>query len=148
MTAAKDRARFASKTVRDSSGCLLWTGSVNKDGYGLFWLNRKYETAHRVAWRWANGSIPEESCVLHRCDTPPCVLPEHLFLGTQQDNVADKVAKTRQARGETSGLAKLTWSEVSLIRRLANQHSRMALARRFNVSKRAIQFIVQGKTWR
>ena len=145
-----DLARFTKQTSATSNGCLVWTGPVNKDGYGLFSLDGKYELAHRVSWQWVHGPIPTEVCVLHECDNPPCVLATHLFTGSQQDNVADKVAKNRQAKHERNGQAKLTLPQAQEIRALYREEefSLSDLAERFGVSKRAILFVIQGKTWR
>jgi len=80
---------------------------VNTYGYGQIRDEQgSYATAHRISWRLHNGDIPAGMCVLHKCDNPRCVRPEHLFLGTQADNIADKVRKGRQARGERHGMAR------------------------------------------
>lgn len=98
--------RFHGKTEPGSvqSGmdtpCTLWTG-LKRHKYGCFHAPHMV-SAHRYAWELAHGPIPDGLCVLHRCDTPACVNPAHLFLGTHADNVADKVAKGRQARGDGS----------------------------------------------
>lgn len=78
-----------------NSGCWLWIGAL-RAGYGNFWYKGKNESAHRVSWLLHNGKIPDEKCVLHKCDMPSCVNPDHLFIGTQRDNVIDAVSKGRQ----------------------------------------------------
>jgi hypothetical protein len=101
----RDRSRFFAKV--DLSGgvdeCRIWTAGTNPSGYGTFWFRGKMEKAHRVAWILKHGSIPTiegwpQVLVLHKCDTPRCVNPRHLFLGTQQDNMRDMVQKGRSKR--------------------------------------------------
>lgn len=79
--------------------CMIWKGYTNKGGYGVKTFQRKHKLLHRVAWEWANGPIPDGANVLHRCDKPACVNPEHLFLGTQADNMRDMYQKGR-SRGQ------------------------------------------------
>lgn len=86
--------RFWSK-VEKAEGCWLWTAYRDDDGYGSIRVGRKAELAHRVAWWLTNGPIPPGLHVLHRCDRPECVNPDHLFLGTQLDNVVDMYRKGR-----------------------------------------------------
>jgi hypothetical protein len=75
--------------------CVEFGGARDPKGYGRKWFRDKVWFAHRVAWVEANGSIPNGMCVLHRCDNPPCINVEHLFLGTKADNLADMRAKGR-----------------------------------------------------
>lgn len=98
--------------------CWTWTACVDKDGYGQIGRDGKLEKAHRVAWGLVNGEIPDGKQILHSCDNPPCCNPAHLFPGTHADNVADKVAKGRQAhvRGEATGNFKLTEELVRELR--------------------------------
>lgn len=101
MTAAD---RIAAGLERKPNGCLEWTGLTNAKGYGRTSLNGKPDLTHRVAWILANGPIPDGLHVLHHCDNPPCGETEptegypegHLFLGTNDDNVADMDAKGRR----------------------------------------------------
>ena len=106
------------------SGCILWNGRLNTQGYGIINLDktRKKLLAHRAAYLIANGPFDKSLHVLHHCDTPKCVNHKHLFLGTQQDNMADKVSKNRQLRGKTSPLAKLTDALVLEIRQRWQDH--------------------------
>jgi hypothetical protein len=77
-------------------GCQIWTGDVDQNGYGKLRVDGKYIGAHRASWIAAEGSIPSGLFVLHRCDLPPCINFDHLFLGTQSDNIADYWAKRRR----------------------------------------------------
>ena len=93
--------RFWGKVKKRSSGCWEWQAGRDGSGYGLFWHpeRKKNVGAHRVAYELANGVPPGNMFVLHSCDNPLCVNPDHLSLGTLQDNVDDMVAKNRQAKG-------------------------------------------------
>lgn len=138
---------FVSKTP---TGCWLWNGSLNNVGYGQIGVGfRQPNTlAHRVSWRIHFGNIPHGANVLHRCDTPSCVNPDHLFLGTQMTNMLDCKAKGRTTAGERNTQAKLTRADVVSIRRLAAAGLSLAsIARKFNVSGGNISMIVSGKRW-
>ena len=88
--------------VEPNTGCWLWTAGINREaGYGRLRVDGVRMVAHRYSWEMHVGPIPEGMRVLHRCDTPTCVNPGHLFLGTQADNVADSVQKGRWARKPT-----------------------------------------------
>jgi hypothetical protein len=94
----EERLRLRS-VVDPETGCHLWTGTLIPGGYG-----RVHVAAHRLAYQLANGPIPGGMLVLHRCDNPPCCNPEHLFLGSPQDNMTDKVRKGRCRNGWTGKL--------------------------------------------
>jgi hypothetical protein len=99
--------------------------------------------AHRIAWSRVFGPIPDGLVVCHRCDNPPCVRPDHLFLGTHQDNDADRDAKGRTANGERIGAAKLTDEQVAEIRRLRDAGlSQTSIAARYGVSQSHVSRIV------
>ena len=92
--------RFWSK-VRKADGCWEWTGAATERGYGVLGRGERglgNEKAHRVSWMLHHGQIPDGLWVLHRCDNPKCVRPDHLFLGTSDDNIADMHAKSQNAR--------------------------------------------------
>ena len=94
--------RFWSKVDKKGNDeCWLWTSTVNARGYGCITVApyHQYIRAHRLSWKIATGYDAGSLDVLHRCDVPLCVNPNHLFLGTAADNIADKVAKGRQAKG-------------------------------------------------
>jgi hypothetical protein len=97
-----DGARFWGK-VQMSSGCWIWEGAKDAHGYGLFSLGDKNARAHRIAYRLTKGAIPEGMVIRHTCDNTSCVRPEHLLLGTQLDNIADRNERGRTARGDRAG---------------------------------------------
>lgn len=98
---AKPLAERFWRLVRKSEGCWLWVGKIEASGYGRIWIEGlKQEGAHRVSWELHNGPITDGLFVLHRCDVKTCVNPEHLFLGTQLDNMRDRLAKGKYARGD------------------------------------------------
>lgn len=139
------------------SGCWLWMASVNNRGYGLLQTAEFKGYAHRFSYREFCGEIPAGMHVCHRCDTPSCVNPSHLFLGSAQDNMRDCVRKgrhasrnpkTRYAKGVRCARAKLSEDNVRSIRALRGTASQRDLARRFGVTKNAIKLILQNKTWR
>lgn len=92
--------RFQAHCEASDDGCIHWTGGLNPDGYGKFLWSAEVGVigAHRAGWMRANGPIPVGMAVLHKCDVPRCVNPEHLFLGTQVENIADMDAKGRRNR--------------------------------------------------
>ncbi len=150
------KARFEAKFVRGGPDeCWIWTAAKDRYGYGRMWIPRQNRGAlagaHRIAWALANqAEIPEGLLVLHRCDSPPCVNPNHLFLGTQADNMADKVAKNRQSRiarkGESHGSAKLMETQVVAIFYDPRPHAQ--IAGDFGVSRGQVWGIKAGRTWR
>jgi len=141
--------------VRADGACWEWAGSRLAAGYGRF--GRKVDghwktlLAHRVSWEYRNGPVPDGLAVLHKCDNRPCVNPDHLFVGTGADNMADKVAKGRQYRpvGVLNSQAKLNDELVAGIREAyrAGSESQAAIGRRYGVSQTLIGRIVRGEVW-
>lgn len=115
--------RFWEKVAkRDDDACWLWTANQDARGYGRFAVSRcNIRLSHRVAWELLNGTIPEGLRVLHTCDNPPCVNPDHLFVGTAKENTRDMVRKWRHAHGERHGHATLTDEIVLEMRRLRSE---------------------------
>jgi hypothetical protein len=142
----KTLARFWSK-VNKTDGCWLWTAGKDGWGYGCFHpTSHEMKKAHRVAFFLANGHWP--ILLQHTCDQPLCVYPGHLVEGTQKTNVADKVAKGRQAKGVDNGRSKLSEEDVRTIRFIAGAQTKTNLAKSFSVDRRTILDILQRRTWR
>lgn len=134
------------------SGCWEWTGAKNGLGYGLFRLNGKAQRAHRVSILLHKKKDPTNMVVCHACDNPSCVNPDHLWLGTQKDNMRDMRQKGRSAKapsllkGEKHPRSKLTSEQVLAI--LGDDRTHVAIAAQYGVSKSLIRSIKSGKTWR
>lgn len=144
--------RFWNKVEKTDGGCWEWQGYKNYDGYGCFKLEGKVKHSHRLAYEELVGTIPEGLYVLHHCDNPSCVNPNHLFLGTNQDNMTDMVKKGRQSRlkGEKHGRAKLAEEDVIEIRRRVSvgKHGiQTKLGKEFNVSQTLISKIANRQRW-
>lgn len=136
-------------TVNHTNNCWEWEGALGAGGYGVAWSGQKNTYVHRTSWAQHNGPIPDGLFVLHKCDNRRCVNPEHLFLGTHQDNKADEVAKNRHNHSEHHGRAKLTANDVRYIRsELSAGRSRVSLAKQFNVTTAAIRHIDYGTNWK
>lgn len=122
----------------DPLACWQWKGAIALYGRGLFAYHKKTYQAHRAAWRLYRGEIPAGMCVLHSCDNPLCVNPDHLFIGTQADNLADMKAKGRDNR---SG-RKWTRPEIkaAIIREIqgASGEQIRALAQKYNLTVKSI----------
>lgn len=138
------------KWVEKTDECWLWKGTINPTGYGLISIDSRPRLAHRVSWTVHNGEIPDGLFVLHRCDTPLCVRPDHLFLGTQNDNMADMWTKGRanpgHVVGRRVGTAKLTEVQVRSIRQ--SNMPGVFLATKYGVSTTQISDIRNRKSWR
>ena len=123
--------------------CILWKKALNSGGYPVTWKNGKTVYAHREI-----AQAKPDEVVLHSCDNPSCVNPEHLSIGTDADNSADMVAKNRQAKGMDCGNSKLTEDDVRLIRFLKSCMSSRQVADRYNISKTNVLDIWNNKIWR
>lgn len=138
----------------DDGFCWLWTAHRFRQGYGAVRVGRRVCLAHRVAYEAAHGEGAANGLVVrHRCDTPACVNPDHLELGTQADNVRDRDNRQRRIapNGERHGMAKLTEADVREIRatyvRGSSELGQYALARRFGVAQTLIGNIVRREGW-
>lgn len=145
--------RFWSKVlIKGEDDCWEWQNAIQTKGYGSVCIGKKGKTAlaHRVAYFLTYGAFPTGLYVLHKCDNRKCCNPRHLFLGTNQDNVDDMVAKSRQANGERNGRSKLTTKDVEELRRIhkVKKLSYRKLGRLFGISCTTARGIVKGDYWK
>ena len=142
--------RFWEKVDKTGNYCWIWTAGVSSNGYGVFHpTHNKHIGSHRIAWEQTNGPIPKGLCVLHKCDNPLCVNPDHLFLGTRGDNNRDKASKGRcqDQTGEKNPSNKLTKEEVGQIRALYRWFTQYELAAMFETSQPNISQILNNNRW-
>ena len=143
-----DRFALHSSQKHDANGCVLWVAAANNpQGYGRMAVRGVRMTSGRAAYELKVGPVPPGLQVLHRCDNPRCVNPEHLFLGTNADNVADKVSKGRQARlqGAKHPSVKLTEQQVLSIRSDQRRHS--LIAADYAIHRSTVSYIKRGQLW-
>lgn len=142
--------RFWKRVVKTNT-CWIWNGKMAGNGYGQFLINYKGKYAHRFSYELHKGEIPKGLCVCHTCDNPPCVNPNHLWLGTRKQNSQDMTRKGRHVnnRGENAGMAKLSWKQIDKIRRLyiPRKYGRYKLGIDFGVSPSTIRAIIKKETW-
>lgn len=142
------------RLVKSPDGCWVWPGAKSLDGYGIASLGKRKarRRAHRVAFIEAVGDIPAGMVVCHRCDNPPCVNPDHLFLGTQAENMADMRAKGRSKqvvgrKGINHWRSQLSDDEVQRLRaRFAAGESRRGMASEYGTSTQTIWRIATGRS--
>jgi len=131
--------------VPDRAGCWNFTGHKNPRGYGLFSWKGKQMLAHRFSWLHHKGDIPEGHGVLHHCDNPSCVSPDHLFTGTHADNMADMYKKGRSHdRTANRNAAKLTVEETLAIR--SDCRRQVDIAADYGISQQTVSDISRGRT--
>lgn len=137
--------------VRKTSGCWTWDGSRDSNGYGRINKNGRPALAHRISWELSTGrELERDQHVCHKCDYPPCVRPDHLFLGDPQANTDDKMRKGRHkygtSKGEKHGCAKLTEQQVLAIR--ASFGPSRIIAEQYGISGRQVRDIRRKRVWR
>jgi len=143
---------------KDANECWEWNGAVNSCGYGSFYNGKSIVPAHRVSYLLSYGDIPiwdsyHGMCVCHICDNRKCVNPNHLFLGTHDDNMHDMAEKGRAVRvdqhGENGPRSKLTEKDVLEIKDLwkTRNHTSYSLAEKYRVSQTTIMDIIHKRTW-
>lgn len=143
--------RFWEK-VNKKKGCWLWKAGIGLDGYAKFGINGKTIHAHRVSYELTYGCIPIGLCVCHKCDNPKCVNPDHLFIGTVQDNINDRVRKNRTAiqSGEKNGMSRLKEKDIITIRKLffIDKIKQGEIAKLFFISNQHVSRIINHLKWK
>jgi hypothetical protein len=149
--------------VDKANDCWIWTGGTNRLGYGQFSVGRRGIPAHRFSYQLVNGPIPAGLFICHHCDNPPCVNPEHLFSGTQRDNMRDMMSKGRGVighdfhwkpesvlRGEATPFSVLTEAQVREIRQMHRPRivTVADLADRYGVGRGTVKDVLSRATWR
>jgi hypothetical protein len=130
-----------------NSGCWLWTAAHWKNGYGRFAKTTDQSVpAHRMAYQLFCAEIPKGQCVCHKCDNKSCVNPDHLFIGSHQENANDKVLKNRQAKGSKIRILALTKNEAAEI--MKSKDSIRKLADKYTVSYGVVWGIKNGKSYK
>jgi hypothetical protein len=152
---ARDIIRFRNKVEKcQTTGCWFWRGLKSNNGYGIFSVKTTRFGAHRFSVFLDTGCDPKDLNVCHKCDTPLCVNPDHLFLGTQKENMVDMGLKGRRKInplvGENQAHAKLRDDDVFEIRRAyaANEMNQVSLAKKYGVKQANISRIVLGMSWK
>lgn len=134
-----------------TTGCWLWQAAKTSQGYGQFGYKGMMRGAHRVAFELYVAEIPAGMHVLHTCDTPGCVNPAHLKLGSNADNVADRSARGRTAKfiGEAHHNAAFSQEQVEAIKKeyASRKISHRSLAFKYGVSKTTIGYLLRGRTY-
>lgn len=137
--------------IDEKTGCWLWRARKAITTYGFKRHNGKNISATRLVYRLVHGdqSLPDNLFVLHRCDNPPCVNPDHLFVGTQLDNIRDCISKGRNVCGAKTWNSKLTNEQVREMRQLHSRgFSGRSLSRRYGINDSAVSAIVHGRKWK
>ena len=148
------RTRFARKYIPEpNSGCWLWTDALDRDGYGRLQIDGKAVKAHRLAYELHCGPVPSGKMVCHKCDTPCCVNPDHLYAGDNQANMDDMVRRGRSVvminpnPGSQNGRAVLNEAQIHQVFHLSRKMSIRAVARHFGVTPTTIKRILTKERW-
>lgn len=135
---------------KDASGCFIWDGWKDSEGYGNISVEGVTTRVHRLVYERCVGVLSTGEVVRHSCDNPSCIHPLHLLKGKQADNIADKVRRGRQARHADHPMAKLSYRAVACIKQAlaTGYRNQSALARKYKVSQSTIWCIAHGRIWR
>jgi hypothetical protein len=134
--------------INNKTGCWEWKLRRDKDGYASINLGGNRERCSRISYQIYKGQIPNKMLVCHTCDNPPCVNPDHLFIGTHKDNMDDMVSKGKNKKGTNNGRHKLNNNMIKEIKKLYPIKSMPTLAKMYNVSVVNISSIIRGKIWK
>lgn len=139
----------------DLGACWIWGGALKPAGYGVFSFRGLSLFAHRVSWMMANGEIPSGLFIIHKCDLPCCVRPDHLMAGTQSDNISDAFRKGRMRghlkamKGSKNGMAKIDESDIpKILSMLGAGMTQVEIAKQFGISNVSVRLIGIGATWK
>jgi hypothetical protein len=140
------------KHIKKLDGCWVFTGSLDKDGYGVFNYGRgKQVRAHRMSYEFYISQIPKGYLVCHKCDNPSCINPSHLFLGSHKDNTQDMIKKDRKIclKGSKHHYSKITETDVLAIRQKRLLGLKLKnIGNEFAISFQTVSSICKGKTWK
>lgn len=141
-----DVEKFMSRVKKDSNGCWVWTGQLQKSGYGICGRMKNRTRAHRLSYQLFIGDIPAGLNVLHHCDNPPCVNPSHLYAGTNWENSQDRVRRDRGIRGVRHPSAKITEDDARAI--FVDRRTQKEIAAAYGICKAAVYYVKIGHSWR
>jgi len=144
------KERFDEKIeIVTESGCWIWTAGADDLGYGRIGVKGSTKLAHRVGWELYKGKIPDGKNLCHRCDVPACVNPDHLFIGTQADNMMDMGAKGRgnHVHGERNGKTKITEKTAREILLLKGKMRHKDISEKYNISINTVRGILRRVRW-
>ena len=157
-----DKKRFEDKFIKKETGCWEWEASLNNKGYGWFRYNGHNQLAHRVSYQLYVGDIPKDKCILHKCNNPKCVNPDHLYVGTHKDNASDMIKAghhyspfrdhiyntSSYLPGEKHSMAKLNVDDVMCIKRMLRDGiQQWLIAWIYKITQANISYINTGKSW-
>lgn len=132
------------------SGCWEWTKALSTKGYGVFTIEDRWTLAHRAAFISRNGPIADEMLVLHRCDNPKCINPDHLFLGSHSDNMKDCISKGRRPpkTGSRNKMSRFKEADIIEMRAMRSQGAMIKdIAKKFSTSKNHVSAILNRRSW-